>query len=328
MTNDIFPWQKKTWQRLQASFEQNRLPHALLFSGIEGLGKKHCARLFAEFILCSRARSLGKRCEQCHACHLIQAQTHPDLVLIEPEEESRAIKIDQIRNAVSFVNETSLQQGFRAIIIHPANAMNVNAANALLKTLEEPPENTLFILVSDEGDRLPATILSRCQKIFFTKPTREEAVLWLQAAGKNITEKELNLLLKMTNNAPLKSLQLLEQDIFSIRKNLYDNLFSLSDPLALANEWQEKNIFLLFQLMQYWLRDLLRIQTVNSAIEIVNDDYHSVLMQLSQKISATHLQKFLDYLQACYLRIMNGINLNRQLLLEELFIAWRQYVSS
>lgn len=261
-----FPQWHLLWQR----YLQHCLPHALLFIGAPGTGKQQFAITFAKSILCRQPTHEGNSCGECPSCRLMQAKTHPDLVYIEPEQAGHMIKIDQIRQMIHFANETPQQGGFKIIIIHPATAMNLYAANALLKILEEPAPNTLFILISDHSLRLPPTIISRCQKIVFQKPIRT-----------------------------------LEND--KLRNDFYQGLNALSqkqiDPLQLAMQWQEHDTRMLLIFFLSWLHDLLKIH------------------------SHYHLLKYIDHVQKIYSHLLNSLNLNRQLVLEELFIKWTRYVS-
>lgn len=274
----------------------NRLPHALLFLGPNNIGKKEAARAFANTVLCSQSDNKGNPCQTCHACRLIQANSHPDLILIEPEEGARNIKIDQIRQVVDFVNESAMQGGYRVIIIHPANAMNTNAANALLKTLEEPSQNTLFILITHQKSDLPATITSRCQRIVFSGADN-----------------------------PLDDATLI------LRQDIYNGLHALSqrktDPLQLAAQIQESELTTIFHLLFSWTRDLLRYKLTNSSTEIINSDYDKILIDVNQKISQQHILKFYDLIQQRYKTVTSSLNLNKQLLIEEIFTHWTDYVS-
>jgi len=301
---DDFPWHKKQWQQLWQRHQTKRLPHALLLVGADGLGKKQFALRFAHALLCANPNHDGKACQQCHNCHLFQAQSHPDFMLVTPELEAKQIKINQVRDVVQFVNQSALQGGYRIIIIDPAASMNNNAANALLKSLEEPTEKTLFILINNQQLRLPVTIISRCQKIIFQTPLTADALTWLQK--KNLSCASPELLLKLAEGAPLKALDLLAQDIFTLRENLYQGLYNLSrgiaDPLQLAIEFQEKDLILVFHLLLSLLKELLLY-------------------------SKTQLLDYIDYVQGAYANVLSSLNLNRQLLLEDLFIKWTQYVS-
>lgn len=169
----IHQHQQLQWQLMQTTFAQNRLSHAYLLSGISGIGKTDFAREFATFLLCNNNGSAGgslrvKACGTCHHCHLMQANNHPDFMLIKPEEKSTVIKIDQIREMSLKVSQTAHAGGYQIVVISPADAMPVQAANALLKTLEEPNGKIIIFLIDDQKSVLPATIISRCQKIFFS----------------------------------------------------------------------------------------------------------------------------------------------------------------
>jgi DNA polymerase-3 subunit delta' len=318
----MFPWQAMQWQVLWQRYQQRCLPHALLFSGIAGIGKKQFAESFANAILCRYSDKAGKSCRQCHACHLTQAGTHPDKVYIEPEQDGHTIKIDLIREAVHLVNETSLQSGFKIIIISPANTMNTAASNALLKTLEEPTPNTLFILITDQSARLPATIASRCQKIVFQKPNHEAALQWLQTQSIS-SDVPLDLLLNLSEGAPLKAKKFIEDGTLALRNDFYQGLVALSrksgNPLQLAAQWHGQDMRLLLNLLLSWLRDILRVTLIGQT-EIINSDYQNEFVNL--KLSRKNLISYLDKVQQLCSHVMGSLNLNKQLILEELLIQW------
>ena len=153
MKNILYPWQKNQWQRLLSQHRQERLPHALLLTGAAGLGKETFARQFAQFLLCKAAGE--SVCGQCAGCSLILANNHPDLLMIAPEESGKNIKVDQIRDMSATLNQTAQRAGYQVAIISPAEALNRAAANALLKTLEEPSGRVLLLLVSHQPGALP-----------------------------------------------------------------------------------------------------------------------------------------------------------------------------
>lgn len=326
---DIFPWQIKPWQDLCGILQKQRLPHALLISGPCGIGKERFAKAFAAILLCRHSNAEGKSCGNCHACYLVKANSHPDLVYIAPEPPAQFIKVDQIRDVVNFVNETSMQNGFRVIIINRAHHLNHHAANALLKTLEEPPSNTLFILLSGEVNRLQATIKSRCQILTLQKPSPDVALHWLQLQlpeSHSFSRETLDIALNMVEGVPLKALSVLLDDTMMYRQTLYQELAALSqdqaDPLQLALQWQERDLSLLFNLLLSWLQDLLKLQLGRDTSMIINKDYSDVLMSQSSVVSKQHILSYLDQVQNRYSKIKSSLNLNRQLLLEELFICW------
>lgn len=328
----IFPWLSGPWQQLWQSKQQQNLAHALLFMGTYGLGKKELAQYLAKALLCNNANDMGDICGSCAACHLTNANSHPDLMIIEPAESGKAIGVDQIRGVVKFVNETTIKGGYRIIIINPATAMNINAANALLKTLEEPTPNTLIILISEPGMRLPRTILSRCRKILFSKPSSAVAVEWLHTQlppeDYNI---EPQLLLKLADGSPLRALALLQKDLLSVREDLYDGLHALSenleDPIKFAEKWLDADHLCVVDLMLSWLTDLLRYKLTQDPDTLLNTDYKTKIVKVGLTLLHANLMAFIEQLQQTRADLLSSVNLNKQLLLEDLFIRWTDYVS-
>lgn len=189
------PWHAADWARLQARRERDALPHALLLCGPAGLGKRVFAQRFVRGLLCGHARD-GEACGQCRSCLLLDAGTHPDVVTLSfglrkdgtPRTE---IVVEQVRDLSARLAMSSQFGGWQVALIDPADAMNAAAANALLKTLEEPAARTMLILLADAPWRLPQTIRSRCQRIEFNVPAPEEAQAWLQGQGVAQAQKAL-----------------------------------------------------------------------------------------------------------------------------------------
>jgi DNA polymerase III subunit delta' len=183
----IPPWHAEHWARLQARRQRDALPHALLLCGSRGLGKRDFLRRFVRGLLCQHP-SHGEACGTCRSCLLLDAGTHPDYVALsyglrKDGVQRSEIVVDQIRELSARLATASQFGGWQIASIDPADAMNAAAANALLKTLEEPASQTMLILLADEPWRMPATIRSRCQRIDFQLPTQEESLAWLQDTG-------------------------------------------------------------------------------------------------------------------------------------------------
>ena len=186
------------------------MPHAILLHGPHGTGKTRFAERFAQALLCEAPTANGDACDRCASCHWFVQYSHPDYRRLRPEvldestaaegdetgeaDESRKgakttkvpskeIKIDQIRALADFMNISTHRQGMRVVILYPAEALNAAASNALLKTLEEPPPHTIFLLVSNRPDRLLPTILSRCRKFALAMPPSRLALAWLAEQG-------------------------------------------------------------------------------------------------------------------------------------------------
>jgi DNA polymerase-3 subunit delta' len=183
----VLPWQVPHWARLQASRQRGALAHALLVCGAAGLGKRAFVQHFMQGLLCSEPVD-GEPCGHCRSCLLIAAGSHPDLVTLsfglrKDGVQRSEIVVDQIRELSARLAMNSQFGGWQVATIDPADAMNSAAANALLKTLEEPAAQTMLILLADAPWRLPQTIRSRCQRIEFHLPAAADALAWLQDEG-------------------------------------------------------------------------------------------------------------------------------------------------
>lgn len=181
------PWHDEAWSRLQARRQRGALPHALLLAGPAGLGKRDFLQAFVKGLLCQQTTD-GTACGHCRSCALFDAGTHPDVITLSfglrKDGVARSeIVVDQIRDLSQRLSMASQFGGWQVVTIDPADAMNAAAANALLKTLEEPTPSTLLALVADQPARLPATIRSRCQRIDFHVPSAEVSMAWLRGQG-------------------------------------------------------------------------------------------------------------------------------------------------
>ena len=217
----LLPWQMTAALSLldrRASF-----PHALLLHGPRGVGKHALALNLAQGLLCESPRADALACGTCIGCTLAVAGQHPDLMRIEllvidPEEDTMelvdTIAIDRIRALTDFVQLTSHRHRAKVAVIAPAERMNASAANALLKTLEEPPRGTYLILVADEPGRMPLTLRSRCRKLAVPLPAPEDSLAWLEAQGVDAPE----LALAQAAGAPLRALALCDPMVQSERR--------------------------------------------------------------------------------------------------------------
>ncbi|HET6586446.1 MAG TPA: DNA polymerase III subunit delta' [Oleiagrimonas sp.] len=181
------PWHQEAWDRLRARRERGAMPHALLLAGPAGLGKRAFLDRLVRGLLCQQPVG-GDACGQCRTCKLVDAGTHPDRIDITFElntsgKPRKEIVVGQMRNLSSRLAMASQLGGWQVASIDPADAMNAAAANALLKTLEEPSGASLIVLVADAPWRLTATIRSRCQRIDFRVPPATQALPWLENAG-------------------------------------------------------------------------------------------------------------------------------------------------
>jgi len=162
------------WARIQPFFEHPSFPQALLFSGARHVRMLQFVNRLIARLMCSKAAAAP--CHTCQACYLFMQQTHPDVCYMHQETSTSAIKVDQVRGLQQDVYQTPQIGARRFIVIEPADAMNAPAANALLKILEEPPAHTTLILIAEQLDGLPLTILSRCQQYVFSAPIHSKSI--------------------------------------------------------------------------------------------------------------------------------------------------------
>ena len=173
------PWLRNDAKALLTRAEQGRLPHALLITGISGIGKQAFAQWLAEALLCRTPTEQGA-CGDCGSCHQLLAASHPDFRKLVPEGANAAIKIDPVRELVGWMQLTANQGSYRIALLEQADTLNRNAANGLLKTLEEPSNHAVLILTATRIGSLPATIRSRCQKITLKMQDRAAALGWME----------------------------------------------------------------------------------------------------------------------------------------------------
>ena len=251
------PWIAPATTALTAARRAGRLPHALLIHEAPGAGGGWLAHWAARLALCER--SAEAPCAACQACRRALAWQHPDLMRVSPFEDSRQIRIEQLRDLAAQLALTSHAGGYKVGVLDPADSMNRFAANALLKTLEEPPPRTLLVLVASQPSRLPPTVLSRCQRLTVRAPTRAAAVAWLtQVRGKGAWDAALETL----GEAPLLLLDADPQSLAQIgdetRKTLDAVAAGRTDPLATAERWARSELPLRLRCFENWLTERIR----------------------------------------------------------------------
>lgn len=276
--NSRLPWQQVYWQRIVTRFP--KIPHAILLTGMQGSGKRQFADQLAAWLLCLNQKE-QQACGECSSCQWLKADTHPSLLRISPETDakgktSQVIKIDQIRDLMPFVQQTG--KGWRAIIIEPAEALNIAAANALLKTLEEPGEQVTLILVSDQPLQLTATIRSRLQQYKVGDVSSSDALDYIMAQT-NLDLNQATLLLNIAGGAPLAAIKLSEQPTFLARKDWLNDWQELLQqhisPITLSNTWQKRlTLSQWLCVLQWMIRDAIAAHLQQPLIQIdLNFEY-------------------------------------------------------
>lgn len=328
MTIELLPWHEQTWHTLQRGLAVGRLHHGLLLSGPQGVGKRRFAALLAQALLCRKPRAeTGFACGECPPCHWFVAGSHPDYVEVSPEKDSRYVKIDQIRNLRDALMLTAQAGGRKVAVIVPADVMVINAANSLLKTLEEPPADTLLVLVSSRPQNLPATVRSRCQRVHLPAVSPEEAGEWLHRQCAR--EVDGQMLLSLAGGGPLRALQFLEAGALEQRGKAFGDFMAVRggqlDPVGLAQQWHEAGADEYLKSMVSWIYDAIRLKTTRQPPTLVNRDLQAGLESLSSATDARELYSVLDMLQGTLALASTTINV--QLQLERILVMWSRVVA-
>lgn len=317
----LYPWLDEPWQKLNAYLASQRLPQALLIHGVDGIGKTYLAETFAQKLLCKHPEIFA--CGDCAGCRLFLAGTHPDFLRIEPAERGKPIAVDTVRHLIANLSLKPQYGGYRIVVFGAAHQLNISAANALLKTLEEPGENTVMLLLTDMPSALPATIFSRCQRLPIALPDDAVAARWLEEQG---TGEATAVLLAAARHAPLKALALAESDVVERRRTAFSEYVDVAlrrqEPITLAERWSTLAYEDLVDWMVSWTIDLIRLRSVPDSPRLDNPDLRQGLQALVRRLHLKSLFGFLDLLLQAK-RALNG-QVNRQLLLEELLIHWAQ----
>lgn len=327
--SNIYPWQVNDWSRLQAL--RQRLPHGLLFKGAKGIGKFELAMTFAKSLLCQTPDEQHFACGQCPSCHWFEQGAHPDFRLLQSELESldgeetesgkkpsKQISVDQVRGLADFVGMSAHQGAKRVVIIHPAETMNINAANALLKSLEEPPKDLLFILVSHKPQQLLATILSRCLSFALTAPDAEGAIQWLTGQGvKNPVQA-----LAASGYSPLQAVN--EQLGSEEREKLLQALRQPSalDVFALAEVLQKTEQVMVVQWLQQWSYDLSAMKLAGKLRYHLGDE--ALIKKLVEPIAPLNLARLQKLLVTAKREAQH--TLNPKLFFESLLLNYCQFM--
>lgn len=233
------PWHEAQWRQVHAWTESGRMPHAVLLAGAPGLGKEAFARRLAHALLCTSPLGPDSPCGACASCRVMGQGAHPDYVELTPEEAGKPLRVDAVRELTAHLALRSAMGRRKVVLIHPAEAMNRSAANALLKTLEEPQGESVLLLVSHVPSRLPATVRSRCQRLSFRAPPLAVAKSWLVS---HLSEPgDAERFLKLSGGAPLAALSAAQSEALEGMRKVEEGVSALlaarGDPVAVAESW-------------------------------------------------------------------------------------------
>lgn len=233
-------WHQPIWQQLVERLDADRVPHGILLSGSPTVGKAAVAERFCQALLCQDRQPGGRACGQCASCRYVAAGSHPDMHRVGLQEDARWLKIDQIRQLSRQASLTSSLGRYQVFIVNPADRLTVSAANAFLKTLEEPRADSVLILIADSIRRLPITVLSRCQRFHLPRPSTEAALEWLKRHHEGGRQEHAEAL-SFANGLPGRALELLQQDLLPIARATRTQLQQVAEEkvsvLQVAAQW-------------------------------------------------------------------------------------------
>ena len=278
-------------------------------------------------MICENRGTGQSACGQCTGCKLQAAGNHPDYFYVDRKVDektgkvSKVIKVDQVRELSERLTLSHHGAGYKVAILEPADALNINAANSLLKTLEEPADNTVLVLVSSQPGRLPPTIRSRCQQIRIDVPAEDVALEWM--AGQYDGPRP-EVFLRLADGAPLRALALAQENALEERRTRFDTLVGLcngsQDPVAVAQAWAKDEDLKGLGWMREWHMDLLKIRLTGQVDGIHGIDLADRLQRLASKLDSRVMFRQLDAINR-NLRLADS-SLNRQLMMEDVLLAW------
>lgn len=336
MQFDAFIGNRKIIERLRRKLYEGRFPHGLIFSGPEGVGKHTCALMVAKALNCQAAREAQARqhaasintddfCGECPACRKIDSGTHPDVITVTVEEDASQIKIAQIRQLLSTLELQPLEGRNKVFIIDSADLLNAEAANALLKGLEEPPENSYFILITVNVHELLVTVRSRSQVYNFTPLTLEDirrngvtdelTVRWSQgsigrARSLNLTE------LKSERTIVLDFLE----TVANAKEEHFQDLMAVSAELGRGKQEFDSRI----AIMAVLIADLLYVKE-GAEERVINVDIHDQLSKLASRQSAERLVQMGEFLR--FIETSMKLHVNKQMLTDVLALTGNETAS-
>lgn len=324
---NVYLWQQPVWQHLQHRYPH--LGHALLFYGKKGCGKHEFVQHFVAWLLCHHQQVDGA-CGQCQSCIWLKSGTHPHLMMIQPDDDkdnskneknkkskNATIKIDKIREILPFVQQT--MEGWRVVVIDPAEALNISANNALLKTLEEPSERVIIILLAEHYLKLPATIRSRTQHFALDRISPHQAQHTLtglmQQHQLNLSAEQQQVVLNLAEDMPFYALTLAQSEWLTQRHIFIQDWLKLLKnkdmPMFYATKWQKMMNFNEFNdMLEVIICDIIRIKLQQSLYNIDLD-----LRELAEQFNLQQLFSLYQCVQESKHALAQ--NVQTQLLLDD-----------
>jgi DNA polymerase-3 subunit delta' len=316
---DALPWLRTIQQRLRDAQLAARLPQSSLLLSTPGLGAEHLANWMAALALCD---SPGERpCGACASCALLRSDSHPDHHVVRLEEDAKQIKVDQVRELIAALSLTSYRGGYKVGVIEGAETLNANGANAFLKTLEEPSQDTMLVMIARPSHRLPATIASRCLRVALRPPAVEEAVAWLESQGR--PDQHWRAALTLAGGAPLLALELNDAGIAALDKEMQEGMRAIAagavDVTLVAEQWVRTSLGLRLAWLENWIT-----RRIHAHLGEGNSNQSAERVRLPAALLKPKIRALFELLDGARdMRRLSSTGVNQQLALETLLLGGR-----
>ncbi|HIQ07401.1 MAG TPA: hypothetical protein EYH35_02970 [Thiotrichaceae bacterium] len=319
LSTACYPWFARLWEQLANNRQADHMAHALLFTGGEGIGRRHFVDRLVASLLCNNITEEGRACGQCQACQVHRGGAHPDYLAVGLPEGKKQIPVAAIRTLTEFLTLSCSYGGFRVVFIDAADQMNVNAANSLLKSLEEPPPNTVIILLAEQSLKLPITIRSRCQQYTLATPIEADSLAWLaQYPLKTPAEK----LLSIAANRPLLALNFDRQtgymeDRHRFAIDIAGIVTEQKSITVVAKAWEKYDLNSLLDWQLQWLHQLFKNNLI-APQKIVDNK----LMSCLASAFSTPDKLWVTYERLIQMKKLTDYPLNRLIFNEAMLLSW------
>ncbi len=324
-----YPWLNETYRQLIAAYQGGRGHHALLLHSLPGNGAQALCYGISRWLICQNKEGL-KSCGECHSCRLMLAGTHPDYHVLEAEKGKQTVSVDAVRKLTETLSSHSQQSGAKVVYIPNTEALTDAAANALLKTLEEPSKETYFLLGCEKQENLLATLRSRCLTHYLPAPDQQIALYWLQKQVPNVNLNNAVTALMLCQGAPIAAATLLEPDNWRKRDRLCNELeiaLQHRDMLKLLPVLNTDNCTELMGWLLGLFADAIKLQQ-NAGLFCVNHDQVSRVTLLATTMTSSQLIKVYEQWQNCRYQLLTVPALNQELILTNQLLQWEALIAS
>jgi len=316
-----YPWHDNTWDQFASAYSQKHLPHAILLTGPQGVGKYAFSKKLVKSLLCLNPDPDNlKPCGVCQGCKTYESKANPDYMAIQLLEDKQQIGVDQIRQLSEFLAYSRSFDAYRVVLIHPVERMNQNAANSLLKSLEEPAENTVIILTATYLSKVMPTIKSRSQLLTLPMPDKKQAIDWIKQQSPNL--KDIEELLEMSHGSPLLAIQTSEDTIEKrndFAKDILNIVEKNNSVTEIAKKWEKYDLESMLDWQIIWLQYFLKKMNAPNAHLSQFIIHSNILKKLEQEILKEQLwglyQQLITKKQTVHTSVNPLINIENMLIL-------------